>query len=284
MAETVSAPAAGVGKAINEALGVVESYAQPVAGTAVDPVSGITVPIYTDKEGLHAVSADVFDDYLTAPRFRLGTAELTDLNSFIDHANRFKGPSSAIFASDDRSRPGLTSVIDYNPAGFDSPPAFGRHRGHFAFPLSDEWKAWQAKNGMQRAMTMREFAEFLEDRIIDVEHPDDNPINDERTKQAIALLGGIGAMATPTRLLELSQSLAVYENATIKEATRLASGEGHLEFITEHVDASGGAVDIPSLFVIAIPVFRKGEFYRIVARLRYRARPQVVFWVRALAR
>lgn len=266
----------GIGNAIHRSLEVVEQYAKPIVVEFTDPLSGVVAPALVGKEGIKPVPASIFDEYLAAPRFRRGTATLTDLDSFIGHVNRFKSEESVVFANDDRARPGLAAVLDYHPAGSESAPAFGRHKSTFAFPLSDEWKAWQAHD--KEAMSLTDFAQFLEDRIVDVEHPADATFSDERTNDFIDKLGGKGRLASPTRLLELSQGLSINENSTVKEASRLQSGEGHVVFESEHVDANGLAVDIPSMFVLTIPVFKNGAYYRVLARLRYRVRGGVTFW------
>lgn len=266
------------GGVIEQAFDKAERYLRPETVEIKDPVSGVTALATMHKDGLHGVAAGIFDEYLGRPRFRRGTANLTSLDSFIQHVNRFKSPESVVFACDDRTNPSLTAVLDYHPAGADSDPDFGKHRSAFKFPLSDEWKAWHKQDGPDNAMGMREFAEFLEDRIVDVEHPADISFSDEQTQDFIDKLGGKKKIASPTKLLELSTGLSINENAVITEETKLSSGEGHIVFQSEHVDASGMAVDIPSLFVLAIPVFRNGPYYRVVARLRYRVRGGVTFW------
>jgi hypothetical protein len=273
-----ASPAGGVGTAIKQALDVVEDYGRPLVIDFKDPLTGAGAPAILTKGGIQAVPASIFDDYLPAPRFRRGTATLTDLDSFIEHTNRFKSEASAVFANDDRTSPGLVAVLDYHPEGSASSPDFGRHRAVFKFPLSDEWRAWHKANGPDNAMGMRDFAEFLEDRITDVEHPLDSTLS-ERTQAFVDKLGGSSKIANPTRLLELSQGLSINENNTVKQANKLQSGEGHVVFNSEHVDDAGQAVDIPSMFVIVIPVFKKGAYYRILARLRYRVgMGQVKFW------
>jgi uncharacterized protein YfdQ (DUF2303 family) len=114
------------------------------------------------------------------------------------------------------------------------------------------------------------FAEFLEDRIVDVEHAADADFADEQTVDFIDKLGGRTKIASPTALLELSQGLSINEQSVITQNAKLQSGEGQVVFQSEHTDASGQAVNIPSMFVITIPVFKNGPYYRILARLRYR--------------
>lgn len=266
------------GGVIEQAFDKAESYLKPESLEVKDPISGVTALAILGRDGVEPVPASTFDDYLTKPRFRRGNAVLTQIESFVEHVNRFKSGESVVFACDDRASPSLTAVLDYHPAGADSLPAFGKHRSLFKFPLSDEWQAWHKLNGPDNAMGVREFAEFLEDRIIDVEHPDDISLADERTQDFVNKLGGKKKIASPSKLLDLSTGLSINENSVITENTKLQSGEGHIVFQSEHVDGAGMAVDIPSMFVLAIPVFKNGAFYRVVARLRYRVRNGVTFW------
>lgn len=228
------------------------------------------------------------------PKRRRGTASFTDLDSLIAHANRFKGEHSALFAIDDRKAPQLISVINYHQAGFDAQPEFGDHRGHYHFPLSDEWLAWDGKNA--DAMTQGEFAAFLEDRIGDVlppptEAPDKSmakgntsPEGERGSKLAELqkLLGG--EWAGQSRLLELARSFKVYENSTVKNAINLQTGEVQLQFETEHKDQSGAPLKVPNMFLIGIPVFRLGPVYRMAVRLRYRNQGGKLFWIFQLYR
>ncbi len=65
----------------------------------------------------------------------------------------------------------------------------------------------------------------------------------------------------------------------IKEARNLSSGEGQLVFDSQHVDADGKPLTVPNLFMICIPIFARGDLYRLLARLRYRkANGGLVFW------
>jgi hypothetical protein len=70
--------------------------------------------------------------------------------------------------------------------------------------------------------------------------------------------------------MELATGLRIYEEAQVSQATNLQSGEGELILTSTHSDGQGGKLLIPSMFVIAIPVFQHGELYQIVVRLRYR--------------
>lgn len=235
------------------------------------------------RTGMEVVDPAEFDQWRTNPRFRGGTATLTDLNSFIAHVNRFGDDDTVVFANNDRDAPTLTAVLDYHRADSDGEDGrkigearFGRHRSAFAFPMSDEWKTWLKVN--KQVMKMSGFAAFLEDHIIDVIPGHLVALGEEET-QFMERLGSRGTIADPSRLMDLATGLQINERNAVNEVVNLSDGTGEVSFQTEHVDSAGRKLTIPGLFVIGIPVFRNGEKYQIIARLRYRSTPEgLVFW------
>ena len=81
------------------------------------------------------------------PARRKGTARLSDLQSLIDWASRFKGDTTALFAQPNMAAPTLTCIADYHAAGpIDATSPSGdpsarhcHHRAVYDFPLSDVW-------------------------------------------------------------------------------------------------------------------------------------------------
>lgn len=232
-----------------------------------DPGTHETVPFAVVPRGVDLRSLKPFaEEHLEAPRRIEGTARFDDLASFIAHASRFKTGSSAIFA--DRKEEALTSVLDYHGPG---QPRFGKHRGVYEFPASDEWSAWIAAD--DRTFDQQAFAEFLEERIIDVVDP---ASLGQSTSEALRSFGA--SPATPSRLLELSHGLSIHVSTKVTNATRLASGESTLAFEQTHADKYGGELKIPGAFVVAVPVFRHGAIYQIPVRLRYRVNAGSITW------
>ncbi len=233
----------------------------------------------------HSVK-NFLDEYRDKPERRKGVANLTDLDSLIAHVNRFKDPDSALFVLDKPDNAAIHAVLDYHPAGASSDPRFGAHRARYDFPLSEEWKIWSGVNA--KSMDLATFAEFLEDRILDVMTPPDfltDPANapdkpkTESDQRLIDLVGKIGGkVCGPGRLMELAKGLRVHDQQTVKQAVNLSSGEGQIRFESEHRDADGKPINVPNLFLIAIPVFDKGALYRIPVRLRYRLSGGRIEW------
>lgn len=218
------------------------------------------------------------DEYLDAPERRRGTARLTTLLSFVEHVNRFKDDHSAVFADiANQSAPRLIGVLNYNEKAAGS-PRFGDHRAEYAFPISDEWKAWTNKKD---AMGLADFAEFLEEHVGDIVDPTTLPKESATLAEAKQL--GI-TLATPQALMETSRGLTIHVKAGITNATRLSSGETQVDFKEEHQGADGKALVVPGGFAIAIPVFRLGTPYLLLVRLRYRVDGNKVLWFFAISK
>lgn len=275
------------GDLMETAFAVANEHAKVKVGAITDPRDGTVAHFVIGREAAMAIPADSWDEYRRFPLWRSGTAHLTQLASFIALVNRHKLTHSAIFAKDDLKAPALTAVFDYHPDNADltaNGEAAGhqyqamRHRASYAFPLSEEWSAWFGLNC--QAMSMKDFAAFLETHIVDVS---DDPVSgwsEAAQRFAKANRASGSAIADPSRLIDLSRKFAVYETATAVEAVNLTSGEAQFKFASEHKQADGKPVDFPSLFSIVIPVFaRSTTFYRLIARLRYRiANGKPVFW------
>lgn len=256
------------GSALAATRDFVEEYIKPTFVQVHDPISGIMVPATLDKNGIEAVPVEVFDDYLPNPRDRRGTATLLDLDSFIAFVNRHRDEDSVVFADNDRDRPSFCAILDYNHAGDTTVSArHGRHRALHLLPRSDEWLAWTGAN--KELMSQADFAKFLEDRIVEVQDPTHVSLSDAQT-QFVNRLGGVGRIADHAQLMSLAMNFAVTDVQQVKTATTLQSGEMQIEFASEHVDQAGQKITVPSMIVIAIPVFKGGEPYQILARLRYR--------------
>ncbi len=218
---------------------------------------------------------NLLDEYRTAPERKIGVAMLGDLASFIAHAQRFADIDSALFASADPKRPTLLSVLDYHEkseAGEPGDPRFGQHRGFYAFPLSDEWLAWTSNNA--KGMLQQKFAEFVEDRIVDILG---DPTRAGARARDVAEKIQV-SFAPASRLLELSRGMSIRSNSKVATALNLASGEVQVSYATSHEDEGGGKMNVPAAFLIGIPVFRNGDLYELPVRLRYRLSEGVLSW------
>lgn len=222
----------------------------------------------------------LIDEYALAPDRKKGTARALDLASLIALANRGKVAASVLYANDASEPPTLTAVLNYNEtqeAG--GAPQFGDHRIVYSFPVSDEFTAWKENDG--EVMSQADFAAFLEDRIVDImEPPDPSKFADDGAADLVIDLARKlgGNFGGPAALMQLSRGMAVNVDMKVAGATNLQTGEARINFEETHADGTGAPLVVPSLFLIAIPIFKRGAPYRIAVRLRYRVAAGSVKW------
>lgn len=258
--------------------------------TKVDvALDGIETQVLVLPDGLGGLKAHsikpFIDENRSAPERRTGTAKLLDLDSFINLTKRFKHEASAIFAIDHGENLSLTTVFDYHPEGSDVGVAdFGNHRAIYSFPFSEEWIAWRKAEAAP--LDQRDFAEFLEERIIDVLTPpgfldpqsEEVPKSDsDRALRDLTFKIG-GRFAGPEKLMQLSRGLKFNEESKLSNIQNPATGEASLRFETTHKDEDGKPLTVPNLFLIQIPVFQNGPAYRLPVRLRYRKAGGSLMW------
>lgn len=216
------------------------------------------------------------DELRTRPERKRGTSTLTTIDSFVAQVNRSKDGDTVIFADvANRSDPKLLAVFDYNQKGPEGQARFGQHRALYKFPVSDQWKAWTAKP--LENLSQVDFAEFLENRIMDVTDPSDMDPEGKGTLATFCRQLGI-TLASPQRLMELSRGLTVHADHRVIQNVNVGTGEAQIQFAEEHKDAAGAPIKVPGGFAVCIPVFLGGAPYNIPVRLRYRVKDGQVRW------
>ncbi len=235
-----------------------------------------TIPVFVDrKSGTVSNVADLFERYREHPRRKSGTAKVATLESLISLIDRHKTEHSAIFAETNWEKPSITAVFDYHEATNGGLADNGKHRAHYEFPLSEEWKAWVKINGKQ--LEQVEFAEFIEDHIAELSAPDSFEAEDFRGKFGFKV-------AYPNELVALSRGLQVHAETRVKNNVVLQSGEGEITWDEEHRDAQGNKLTVPGMFILSIAPFFMGDPTRIPVRLRYRVSGGKVLWICQLYR
>jgi uncharacterized protein YfdQ (DUF2303 family) len=214
------------------------------------------------------------EPYRDAPERIRGTATLDELADFIEHVERFKSAGTTVFVDRKPTAPSMLAVYDYH-SHLD--PHFCVHRAIYPFPLADAWVAWTKQSG--QTMTQAVFASWLEEHLADVADPS---LAGETAKAFVALFDC--KLAGHSELLELSRGLSIHIDERVANAVNLASGEGSIQYATEHKDDKGGPVKVPGAFLLGLPVFRGGELYQVPVRIRYRSSGGAISWSFSLHR
>lgn len=255
----------------------VEASGQSMFGV---PITGLgaglpaEIPVLFDRKQQAARSLKALvEEWRTAPARRSGTARVDTLDAFVDLTNRHKDGQSALFGKTGWPDPKLTAVLNYDSA--DSEARFGDHRIEYAFPLTEEFKAWVGVNA--KPMDQDVFAAFMEEHAAELAAPTEG----ERAEFERLFKE---RFATPSEVIELSRHLEVFVGARAKHGVRLQSGERTIEFAEEHHNAKGEPVVIPGIFMVSVAAFVRGDPVRLPARLRYRISGGDIKWFYQLYR
>jgi uncharacterized protein YfdQ (DUF2303 family) len=222
-----------------------------VARLAVKPQSLDTLTTYAvpTATGVQVIDLDT-DEHRRReganPRRKTGNVALTEHASFATYVNDH-GVTGASSLWADRDQGRIVAVInDHGTHALDDEPDWRDHRATLTLRLTPAWKAWASASG--QFVDQAAFAEFLEDRALDVVDPD------------------------AARLLEVATSIEATKSAAHKNAVRLESGEVRVRY-EETIDAragQAGELTIPSRIELALSPYEGMDPYRVTARFRYR--------------
>lgn len=210
-----------------------------------------------------------FEEFVGHPRRAKGHTVVRTVDSFCDLVARKTAEtptlSPIVYFNEDKA----VFLAVLNDHGTE--PGFRDYTVNFSPSFSDEWLAWTAASG--KGMSQTDFAFFLEERGLDVT---DASLVSDKARKTLADMG-IQA-ATPATLQQLARKFSLTVKQSVKEARCLASGETQILFSSEHQGEDGRPLTVPNGFLIAIPIFKNGPMYVMIARLRYRLSDQKVTW------
>jgi len=188
------------------------------------------------------------DKYGVTPRHTAAARTVTDAVSFVGYVNRHVLPGTEVYA--DTPNSSVVAVIDSHE-GTDGEPGWQKHRLTLSLEHTKAWKAWVARDlGQVPAawMDQQEFAEFIEDRALDVLDPDH------------------------ATLIELATKFEATKNVEFGSSVRLDNGEVKFEY-TETVGPKKGTkgdVKLPKEIRLGLRPYIGGPIYSVWASLRYR--------------
>ena len=296
----------GIPAIIEAARGRIGAEVIDVSLTDGEDVPMLAVPLADGGIEINSVLDEVKawrDFRATRPERREGTAQLGTLDSFTDHARRFMDGDSAVWISPDPKAPRFTSILDYHEAvnvpepetkalpakAGDEPvemihgatrialPRFGRHRGVFVPAFSPEWELWMGVN--EKPIGQATFAKLVELGSANIVDVDDLPTDDKGAPQVQKLSAWyhrrFGAkfeigdfFASSGRMLEMAEGLIATVEEKIGEVESRSGGSKAVVFES----TTKTTVQIPTAFLLQLPIFRGGDMIEIPVRLRMATR------------
>lgn len=218
----------------------------------------------------------LIDEYAELPERVEGLVELHDLASFIAECARWKSDSLTVYVNAPCTVQLPARIVAVTNDAQPGKPAWKDHFLQYAPKLSPELIAWlKAANGMSQ----ESFAEFIEDRLMDVRGRTlvaDLAKTEESLKPLIDAANELGLqLGTQAELRTLSQGLDATVQQKIKARPNLQNGTAVFVF-EEAVDT--GPIVVPGGFIIEAPVFNGSPNVYMLMRLRYRITDGRVTW------
>jgi uncharacterized protein YfdQ (DUF2303 family) len=183
-----------------------------------------------------------------APIRKTGVVALSEPTSFAHYVKAHAVETCThLYADRDAGR--IVAVLNdhpIDPGADDVEGGWGDHRAVLTLRQTPAWKAWLGASG--RMVDQLAFAEFLEDRALDVITPD----------HAV--------------LLEVVTSIEGTKGVAYKSGTRLESGEVKFRYEETITAKAGqaGELTIPTRIELGISPYEGMDPYKVTARFRYR--------------
>jgi uncharacterized protein YfdQ (DUF2303 family) len=164
---------------------------------------------------------------------------LQNAEALITYLNRFKNADSLLLADVADSR--IVAVLDYHAK---DKAQLTDHRATLALPFSEEWKTWTGINGQLKPQL--EFARFVEENAPDIKAPD------------------------AASLLEAVRDLQAKRSVNFVQAVRTASDNENFEYTDNTEARSKGELELPTRFLLSIPVYFGDSDVEVPAFLRWK--------------
>lgn len=194
----------------------------------------LTTDEYRERQGLQPIR-------------KTGTFNFTETPGFCTYVINHALPDRTTLWAD-RKLGQIKALIDGHHRGPDAEwvAGWGHHRAILRLTPTKEWTEWMAISGKQQPQDT--FAEFLEDHLADVRHPD------------------------AAELLEIATSIQASSGTTFSQAIRPSSGEVQFSFVENIEGRAGrsGQLKIPTHIQLGITPWEGLPAYKVQARFRFR--------------
>ncbi|WP_375782881.1 DUF2303 family protein [Bradyrhizobium sp. Pha-3] len=174
-----------------------------------------------------------------APKQLVQSVTLQNADALIEYLNRFKADTSLMFADVQANR--IVCALDYHDKAKAS---LVTHRAMLDLPFSEEWKTWSGISGQLKPQL--EFARFIEENAPDIKAPD------------------------AASLLEAVRDLQARRTVNFIKAVRTSSDNESFEFNDNTEARTKGDLELPTRFLLSIPVYFGDAPVEVGAFLRWK--------------
>lgn len=204
--------------------------------------------LYAVPDGYGGVKVIDTDDYAESPRRATAARKATDAASFVRYVDRHGTPATEVYAH--QLSASVVAVIDSHRGAFDD-AGWQKHTLTLALEHTKAWTAWTDRDlgsNPRGWFDQQEFAEFIEDRALDVVEPNHADLIDAATR------------------------FEATKNVEFGQVTRLDTGEVQFEYkeTVKAKEGQKGALAFPKELKLALRPYVGGPIYYVFANLRYR--------------
>lgn len=226
-------------EAANEAETIAQLAVRAASGPQVVSTPGgrdilLKPPGFTHEDVTPSNKLDVLMPKLIEQGVTLQNAE-----ALVAYLDRYKGETSIMFADVERNR--IVGAVDYHGP---EKATLVKHRALLDLPYSEEWKIWTGIDGVLKPQL--EFARFIEENAPDVKAPDAGT------------------------LLDAVRDLQARRSVNFIKAVRTASDNENFEYNDITEARTKGDLELPTKFVLNIPVYFGDPPTEVHAFLRWR--------------
>lgn len=189
---------------------------------------------------------DKQSDLMERPKRNTLTISFKDLDSFCNYVRDHATEDSSLYLQPNIKKLEFSALACIDDCKRNL-PNWRQEKVTYIPETSLEWEEWTKNN--KEKMRQEEFALFLEEHLCDI-------VDDTNGK------------TTALTLLQAVTNLYEVRNVTYGRTVSLSNGMASFEFREE--DGQKGQIQVPTEFVVGIPVFEDGPAYTIRAKLRYR--------------
>lgn len=204
------------------------------------------VPFIAKPSADGAWSVQEYSELMERPKRNDFTILFKDLDSFCNYVRDHATEDSSLYLRPDIKKLEFSAIAYIDDCKRNS-PNWRQEKVTYVPETSVEWEEW-TKNNKQK-MRQEDFALFLEEHLCDI-------------------VDDVNGKTTALTLLQAVTNLYEVRNVTYGRTVSLSNGMASFEFREE--DGQKGQIQVPTEFVVGIPVFEDGPAYTIRAKLRYR--------------